>query len=122
MKQYKLEKFEGPLPRGDTKIAINKSGLIRISSGFRRTTKTENFKYVILFYDRSNNVIALKFTNIYEKGAFRATRDRTAATVSGTSFFKTNNLNLKILSGRYGWVKETVHNIGEVFIIELTKK
>lgn len=122
MKNYKFLKFNGVYSRGDTKIGLNKSGLIRLSSGFCRATNITNFKYVVLFYDRDNRAIAFKFTNLREDGILRVTKDTTGATVSGKSFMVANNLELRSYFGRYDWEKQIIPNIGEVFIIELGKK
>lgn len=120
--QYNFIKFAGNYPRGDTKIAINKSGLIRLSSGFCRTTNATSFKYAVLFYDSTNKAIAVKFTNVREDGILRVTKDKAAATLSAKLFLKANNLYLRSYSGRYDWKKLTIPNIGEIFVIELSKK
>jgi len=121
--KYKFVKFEGGYhPRGDTKIAINNSGLIRLSSGFCRITKATNFTYAVLFYDATNQAVAFKFTEHLEKGAVKITKDKTAATLATKSFFNANGLNFKSHFGRYDWKKLTISDIGEVYIIELTKK
>lgn len=119
---YKFVKFTGNTPRGDLKIAINKSGLIRLSSGFCRVTNTLDFKYAILFYDATNKAIAFKFTNLREEGALRIVRDRTAGTISGKAFFNVNSINPKKHFGRYEWKNQPNLNIGDVYIIELAKK
>ena len=108
MKTYSFKKFDGVYSRGDTKIGINKSGLIRLSSGFCRSTNVTNFKYCVLFYDSGNEAIAFKFINVRENGILKITRDTTGATVSGKSFFKANRLDLKTYSGRYDWEKQTI--------------
>lgn len=121
MKTWKFKRYDGVYTRGDTKIGINKSGLIRLSAGFCRMTNALNFKSCVLFYDVENNAIALKLTNSGEAGIFKVTRDTTGATVSGKSFFTANKLDLEKFSGRYDWVKLILPKIGEVFIIELKK-
>jgi len=122
MIKYKFTRYERNYFRGDTRIGINKSGLIRLSSGFSRITNVANFKYVVLFYDTSNKAIAFKFTNTQENGALKVTKDRTSATISAISFIKANNLNPKNYSGRYDWKKLSIPSIGEVYIIDITKK
>jgi hypothetical protein len=119
---YKFERFTGSVPRGDTKIAINKSGLIRLSSGFCRVTNILNHEFAILFYDKINKAIAIKFTNNKEQGILKLTKDRNAATISAKSFLSVNSLLLRSNFGRFAWEKQTIPNIGEVFIIELNKK
>lgn len=121
MTDYKFERFSGHWFRGDTKIAINKSGLIRLSSGFCRKVNVFDYKYVVLFYDSTNRAIALKFTKKREVDAFRITRDRTSATISGKSFLAANSLFLRSYFKRYDWKRETIPGLGEVFIIDLTE-
>jgi len=119
---YDFVKFLGNYPRGDNKISIQKSGLIRLSPGFCRETGIKSFRYVILFYDGSNRAIAFKFTNVNQAGALKVTKDRNSATISAKSFIKANNLDLRSFLGRYNWKKQEISGIGEVFIVELGKK
>lgn len=121
MNEYTFVKYNGNFSRGDNKIAINKTGLIRLSSGFCRTTNIMQFKYVILFYDSIKKAIAFKFTNTQEDGTFKVTKDRTGATLSAVSFLKVNKISLRNYSGRYEPKKLTIKNIGEVYIIDLNK-
>lgn len=122
MKNWSFQKFDGVYHRGDTKIGINKSGLIRLSSGFCRLTSILNFKFCLLYYDRNNDAIAFKFVNTKEDGILKLTKDTTGATISGKTFFTANGLDLKIYTGRYNWEKQIIPGIGEVFIIEPNKK
>lgn len=122
MKQYKFVKFDGIYSRGDAKIGLNKSGLIRLSSGFCRINNILLFKYVVLYYDDLNKAIAFKFTNQREDGVLAVTKDTTGATVSVKSFMNANRLELRSYFGRYDWKKQTINGVGEVFIIELGRK
>jgi len=121
MKKYTFTKFEGVYQRGDNKIAINRSGLIRLSAGFCRTTNVKDFEYAVLFYDPTNKAIAFKFRNGQEKGALKLTRDKSSLTISGKLFFSTNNLEEKNCLGRYDYEKMLLPKLGEVYIIELKK-
>ena len=122
MSEYKFIKFNGFYPRGDNKIALNKSGLIRLSPGFRRDSDTIKFNYVVLFYDSDNKAVAFKFTNASQEGALKVTKDKSGATISATSFMKANKLDQSKYLGRYIWKKQNIPDIGEVFIIELIEK
>jgi len=122
MKKFNFVKFNGVYPRGDTKIGINKSGLIRLSAGFCRDTHTLEYNYAVLYYDKKNFTMALKFTKRKEEGILKVTKDGTGATISAVTFMKANNLSLKSYAGRYDWKKIMISEIGEVFIIDLTKK
>jgi len=121
--KYKFTRYTGNYVKGDKKIGLNKSGLIRLSSGFCRETNATSFNYAILFFDSSNNAIAIKFTNDKrEEGVFAVTKDRSAATISAKSFMTMNKINLRSYFGRYMWRKEMISDVGEVFIIELGRK
>lgn len=122
MKQYKFVKFQGTYYRGDTRIGINKSGLVRLSSGFCRETNVKDFKYAILFYDDINKAIGFHFANTPEDGALRITTDDTAAAVSAKAFMSTNNLNLNEWAGRFDWKKLNIKDIGDMYIVELGNK
>ena len=122
MKQYRFNRFEGRYQRGDNKIAINRFGLIRLSAGFCRTTNVKDFEYAVLFYDSTNKAIAFKFTKSQEKGALKLTKDNSSLTISAKLFFSANNLEEKKCLGRYDWEKLSLPDIGEVYIIELSKK
>lgn len=119
---YNFERFTGSVPRGDTKIGINKSGLIRLSSGFCRIANVLSYEFAVLFYDKTNNAIAIKLTNKKEPGILKLTRDNNAATISAKSFLSVNSLLLRSNFGRFSWKKQTITDIGEVFIIVLGKK
>ncbi len=113
MVNYNFVKFDGVYHRGDNNIAINKSGLIRLSSGFCREIGTLT-KYIVLFFDVKNNLIAFKLTNVQEKGALKISPDKDAGTVSAKSFFSANQLDLNKISGRFTWKKQTVVGLGEL--------
>ncbi len=121
MKKYSFTKFEGDYPRGNSTISINRPGLLRLSSSFCKTTNITDFKYVILFFDKLNNAIALHPTNEFEKGASKITKDKKASAVSIKAFIIANNLNLEDYLGKYGWVMQNLPSIGDVYIIELKK-
>ena len=120
--QYNFVRFTGNYPRGDTRIAINKSGLIRLSAGFCRDTNAKNFKYAVLFFDSANKAIAIKFTNVSQDGALRVTKDKAAATLSAKAFMNVNSLMLRSYFRRYDYKKEVISGIGEAYIIHLGKK
>lgn len=121
MKNYYFVRFDGTYTRGDSKIAINRSGLIRLSPKFCKTANIASFNYIVLFYDDINKLIAFKLTNTKEEGTLKITRDRNAATISAKAFLKANNLLLRSIFRRYDWEKTTIPQIGQVFIIELSK-
>jgi hypothetical protein len=121
MKQWSFEKFSGRIPRGDTKIGINRSGLIRLGVMFCKKTGVKKYTYCLQYFDKINNALALKFTNKKEDGIVTVTTDGEAAALSSKSFFKANNLDLDKISGRYEWTKENIPGVGDVFIVELSK-
>ncbi len=122
MIDYSFTKFDGIAPRGDDRIAINKTGLIRLSSGFCRKTKARSYKYAVLYFDKTKYAIGIKFSNNKESGVLTVTHDKSAATISAKSFLKVNGLSLRSYYRRYSWEKKTISAIGEIFIIDLKQK
>lgn len=121
MASYNFEKFDGTYHRGDDKIVITKSGLIRLSAGFCRVTNLipNKYKYVVLFYDKVNRAIGMKFLHEHEIGALSLTRDKAAMVFAAKAFFLTYALDLLLISGRYSWKKELIIGHGEVYIVDV---
>ena len=119
MKRFNFVKYQGDYLRGDSKISIQLSGLIRLSSGFCRASNALSYKCVFLYYDSGSNAMGLEFSNSLEKGALKVTQDRNAGSISAKSFFKNYSLNLKNIVGRYGWEKNLIRSMSELYVIEL---
>jgi hypothetical protein len=119
VKKYSFVRFDGTYTRGDSKIGLNKSGLIRLSTGFCKLTNAKSFKYAALFYDSNNKAIAIKFLNKMEDAVLKVTQDGTAATLSALRFINSNKISLKESAGRYSWVKQEIEGTGEVYVFEI---
>ncbi|OGM14656.1 hypothetical protein A3D84_00190 [Candidatus Woesebacteria bacterium RIFCSPHIGHO2_02_FULL_42_20] len=78
--------------------------------------------YAVFFYDPQKKVIAFRFVKQHEKGVFKLTKERSAATVSVLSFIKANKLNRKNFLGWYDREKVSIPEIGEVYVLQLDKK
>ncbi len=122
MKTYSFTKYDGVYFRSDSIIAVNKSGLIRLTAKFCRDTGITDYPYVLLFFDIGNNAIAFMFTDVRENGVLKVTKDKAGASISAKSFFGASKLNLEKWSGRYDWEKKVIKGIGEVYIIELKNR
>jgi hypothetical protein len=119
---YNFKRFTGSYPRGDAKITISGSGIIRFSPRFCQLANLTNFTYAVLFYDAGNRAIAIKFTKKMEEGGMKLTKDAAAMTISAISFMKANALFLRSYFRHYDGNKKVLPNIGEVYIVELDKK
>lgn len=120
--KYSFKKFNRENILGDTRISLTKSRAIRFPSGFLKINKLDNFRYLILFYDRENMAIGMQPVNKPEKGAFKLTKEAGGAvSISAVSFLKSNNIDLNTYSGRYEWKEVNIKEIGTLYVIELTK-
>ncbi|PIR80174.1 MAG: hypothetical protein COU25_01400 [Candidatus Levybacteria bacterium CG10_big_fil_rev_8_21_14_0_10_35_13] len=122
MNKYNFKKYEGNFPRGGIKISINRPGVLRLSSAFCNTTNITKYEYAELFYDESNNAIAIHPTHEFYKGVARITKDKKAAAISINLFMRANKLDINDYAGRYDFIRQILEGIGEVFIIELKNK
>ena len=123
IQKYNFIKFTpGQYHRGDTKIALQATGLLRLSAGFCRTTGATNFRYAILYFDSSKKAIGIKFTNATEVGTLRVTKDKNGASIYAKSFLMANGLDINNHTGRYDWKKEFIPDLGEIYILKLAKK
>lgn len=122
---YNFSKFTALKQRSVDKISITGSHTFNFPSKFYNDNSLNNYKYVILYYDANVRAIGIQFTND-EAEKFKLKIQKSdrgyGGFISATSFFKTNNIDTKIYKGRYDWKKETVENIGELYVIELKER
>lgn len=122
---YTFSKFTALKQRSVNKISITGSNSFNLPSKFYKDNSLGNYNYAILYYDSNNKAIGIQFTNDEtEKSKLKIQKSNRGygGFISATSFFKTNNIDTKIYKGRYDWKKETVENIGELYIIELKER
>lgn len=115
-------KFTALRQRSVNKISITASNTFNFPSKFYSDNKLGRFKYVVLYYDKGRGAIGFNFTNEDdEKYKFKVQTSKKGygGFVSATSFFKVNNIDPKTHKGRYEWEKETIPEIGKLFVIEL---
>lgn len=118
---YKFTKFERYFTSGDATVSITRASALRFSTKFCKITNIMDFNYVFLFYDASNKVIGIQPTHKKDKNSLKITREGSAAAVSIEGFMKKYALDVKIYHGTYGWTKERVPDIGDMFIVNLKK-
>jgi len=122
---YNFSKFTALKQRSVDKISITGSNTFNFPSKFYNDNGLSSYKYVVIYYDLSAEAIGLQFTN-NEEEKYKLTIQKSdrgyGGFISATSFFKTNNIDIKTYKGRYSWKKETVENIGELFIIDLKER
>lgn len=69
------------------KASIRRQGQIGLNQGAINRFGIKNGQYVLLGYDRTNKIVALKLTNESEKGAKRINVKEKNGSISAKSFF-----------------------------------
>lgn len=122
---YNFQKFEGRNVRLENRITITKSNSIGFPSKFYNDNKIKDFKFVILYWDKDNQAVGIKFTNDEsEKNKFSIIHSKVGygGSVIARSFFKACEINPKLYYGRYDWEKQNLENIGDIYIIIMKEK
>lgn len=120
-----FEKFKLIKQRSVDKISITSSHTFNFPTKFFKDNKLKDFKYVVIFFDKTRKAIGLQFTNDEEekyKYILQKSGRGYGGFISATSFFKVNNIDPKVYKGRYEWKKEKIPEIGELFVIELKER
>lgn len=123
--QLNLKKFEKTRVRMVNKITITSSYSFGFPRKFFQDNNVQDYKYVVLYYDESNKILAFQFTNNEEeshKFTLIKSKQGYGAGVVATSFFKTYNLEPKTYRGKYNWEKKDIEGIGEVYLIKLKER
>lgn len=108
--------------RSVNKISITLANTFNFPRKFYQDNNLGHYKYVVIYYDKDKSLIGLHFINDEDekyKLKMQKSKKGYGAFISATSFFKTNNIDLKKYKGRYDWKIEDTENIGKLFIINL---
>ena len=119
-----FKKFTALRQRSVNKISITASNTFNFPSKFFNDNNLGRYKHVVIYHDKDRGAIGFNFTNKEEeKYKFKLQKSSRGygGFVSATSFFKVNNIDTKIHKGRYDWKKETIPEIGKLFVIELNE-
>lgn len=116
--------------RFEDRITVTRSRSIGLPTQFFADNKVKDFKYALLFYDKSRMAVGIVFTNDEDaQGKISITRNKQGygGHILATSFFKANRINVKKFAGRYDYEKKPIRELGidkdwEMFIIELKEK
>lgn len=108
-------------------ISLNKHGAFGINAGFYSAEGIKKFSHVMVFYDKTKEVIGLVFTNTpSEKGSFKVTHGNNSASIVARSFFMSlfsgNKDALIKYVGKYTPKTYMDDRIGKIFYITLGDK
>lgn len=111
--------------RLENRITITKSRGIGLPTQYFRTEVMES-THAILYYDPDEQRVGLRFTsNPEEKGTFKILRSKGyGGHIAASSFFRVNNIDTNLVSGRYEWEKIPLRQVGldedgEMYTIKL---
>jgi hypothetical protein len=127
---YTFKKFEQTNGRFETRLTITRSKHIGLPTQFYKDNSIADYKYAVLYYDKENSAVALRFTNDEaETGRFSIMRSGQGygGSVIATSFFKANKIDTSRYAGRYEWEKKPLIEVGlpgegNLFIVALKDK
>lgn len=123
--QLNLKKFEKTKVRMVNKITVTSSHSFGFPRKFFQDNNIDNYKYVVLYYDEVNKIVAFLFINNEEenhKFTLIKSKKSYGASIVATSFFKSYNLDPKKYRGKYEWQKKDITGIGEVYLIKLMER
>jgi len=119
---YQFKKFEGRNNKSESRITITKSNSIGFPQKYYQDNNIKDYKYVVFYFDKNNFAIGIHFTNNEEeKNKFSIIHSKIGygGSVVARSFFKSCNIDSEIHHGRYEWKKESVEEIGDIYIVKL---
>nr|AIA16598.1 Unknown Function [uncultured bacterium] len=122
---YSFIRYETPNQRKEIRISITKNHTIGLPTTFYMEHGIAKYKFAILFFDPKKSAVAIHFTNNREeRGKFGIIHDRRGkgASISVTSFFKSNKIDPLKYCGKYDWKKMNLSSIGDVFVLDLLEQ
>jgi hypothetical protein len=127
---YNFQRFEATNSRYETRITVTKSNHIGFPTAFFKDNNVGDYRYVVLFYDSEQKVVAIHFTNDgSQKGKFTIMRNSRnyGGGIVATSFFKANRIDPQKYAGRYDFEKMDISEVGlegegSLFVIKLKEK
>jgi hypothetical protein len=119
---YQFKKFENKNVRQEDKITITKSSSIGFPQRFYQDNNIKGFNYVVLFWDTDSSAIGINFSNNEnEKNKFKILHSKLGygGSIVARSFFRSNDIDVKIYYGRYVWEKVKLESGEELYVIKL---
>ena len=117
---YNFKKFESTHGRYESRITITSSNSIGFPTKFYKDNNIGQYKYVVLFFDKDNQAIGIKFTADKNEPHKFSIISQTGygGSVVVTSFFKKHEIDPKKHKGKYDW-KKVKTDFGKLFVFEL---
>ncbi len=115
-------KFEEANKSQEDRITVTGHSSFGFPTKFYNDNKIDEYKYVTLFFNAENNEVGFYFhSNEAEKHRFSILKSKQGfgGSIVASSFFKSKSLDSKIYRGRYEWRKDSIPEIGEIFVIKL---
>ncbi|OGK29058.1 hypothetical protein A3B50_00720 [Candidatus Roizmanbacteria bacterium RIFCSPLOWO2_01_FULL_40_42] len=124
---FSWEKYEKRNQKFVDAITVTKTGSIGLPKHFYNLHKINQFKYITLFFDKSQKALGIKFSNddSEKKSSFKINPSEHGygANIIARSFFKTYNLDTLLYYGKYPYeIDESNAEIGNLYVIKLKEK
>ena len=119
---YNFKKVESRNARTEDRITITKSNGVGFPTKFYKDNKINEYKYVVLYFDKEQKALGLQFSNDeMEKNKFSIVHSHSGygGGIVARSFFRTYGIDPKLYYGRYSWKIEPQEGIGNLYVISL---
>lgn len=113
-----------PNQSSEKRFTVTKTGYIGVPSAFYKENNIASYSYVVLYYDKSQNTIGIKFTNNsldQNKLKILKSNNVNGGTIVAKGFFKTYEIEPKEYSNKYNVEKYTDPAEGEMYVFTLKK-
>lgn len=106
-KKYTLMEFSGFNTRSnDPTVSITRAEAIGLSVAFCEENNVDKYKYAILYYDKTKNVVGFRLTNDESKRSkFAVTRTNKnkgkSSSIVAHTFFNSNKISVDKYAGKY---------------------
>jgi len=100
------------------KISIWKGGQIGFNQGAVTRLDIKSFEYAVLFYDKNEQKIGIRFTNDPEEGANKIAKGQTGAFISAKAFLDYYGIDHS-KTERYGFFYDEANKL---YVIDLKRR
>ena len=118
-------KFTNVNKRREERLTVTRSGALGFPSQFYIDNSVQDYKYVVLYFDKDQMKIGVKFSsddNEKDKISIIHSKTGNGGYIQARNFFKSYKLDPGIYVGRYEYLKETDTTIGQLLVINLKEK
>lgn len=126
---FNFKKYVQSGKKIERRMTVTKTGHIGLPTQFYKDNKIDNYKFAVIYYDKDNNSVGVRFTNNQEVGALQISKNRDGygGYISAKNFFAFNKIAVGRYAQRYEYKKLPLHELGldgsgHLFILQLEER